>query len=329
MQRFSKVLVTGGAGFIGSHVVEKLVKTQCEVSVIDNLFTGKVENLQPRFADDKVRFFKGDIRDEKLVNVLTRRVDAVVHLAAISSVPFSVENPVLTNEVNVNGTLNLLRACVNGDVERFVFISSCAVYGEPCYFPVDEEHPTMPQSPYAASKLAAEHYCKVFGIVYGLDTVILRPFNVYGSRQREENEYGSVVTRFASNLIYGKSLVIYGDGSQTRDFVHVEDVAEAVRLALENENAGGQTFNVGSGKATSIDELAGLFVKNFGEEAEIIYEKPRAGDLKQSYADIARAEKVLGYKPKTPLEHGLRSLMLKLKEKAAAEQNSQTLEKTG
>ena len=317
MNEFSRVLVTGGAGFIGSHIVDKLVEIQFEVSVVDDLSTGRIGNLESYVGLGKVRFFEGDIRDGELVKKLVSDVDAVVHLAAAVSVPFSVENPALTNDVNVNGTLNLLNACANAHVKRFVFISSCAVYGEPCYLPINEEHPTQPLSPYAVSKLAAEAYRDVFGKVYGLPTVILRLFNVYGPRQREDDAYSGVITKFVNHLIHGKPLVIYGDGEQTRDFVHVEDVVEAVLLALENEKAVGETFNVGSGKPTSINELAKLVSEVFGVGAEVIYEKPRAGDLKHSYACIAKAEKALGFEPVMPLGLGLRSLIRESKEKSS------------
>jgi len=300
---------------VGSHVVDKLAEMQCEVWVVDNLFTGKIENLQLNRVDRKVRFFDGDIRDGGLVNKLVKEVDAIVHLAAISSVPFSVENPVLTNDVNVNGTLNLLNACLDADVRRFLFISSCAVYGEPRYFPMDERHPIQPLSPYAASKAAAEGYCKVFRKVYGLDAVVLRLFNVYGSRQREEDSYCGVITKFVSSLLHGKPLVIFGDGNQMRDFVYVEDVAEAIWLALESEAAAGETFNIGSGRPTSINELAKLVTEVFGDEAEMVYEEERIGDLRQSCADIAKAERTLGYRPKITLEDGLKRLVLQSKEK--------------
>ncbi|UCE95320.1 MAG: SDR family NAD(P)-dependent oxidoreductase, partial [Candidatus Bathyarchaeota archaeon] len=221
----STVLVTGGAGFIGSHVVDKLVGLGHEVVVLDNLSTGLLENLRRHVDDGNVGFVEGDIREVRLVDRLFKRVDAVVHLAAVTSVPFSMSHPVLTNRVNLDGTLNLLRASLENNVERFVLVSSCAIYGEPCYSPVDEEHPMHPLSPYAASKLAAEHYCRVFKSAYGLDAVVLRPFNVYGDRQRREDMYSGVITRFAESMLTGKPLVVYGDGSQTRDFVHVYDVA--------------------------------------------------------------------------------------------------------
>jgi UDP-glucose 4-epimerase len=315
MNEFTRVLVTGGAGFIGSHVVDNLLKMRREVSVIDDLSSGRIENLKSHIALEKIKFFEGDIRDAELVKKLVRDVDAVIHAAAAVSVPFSVQNPILTNDVNVNGTLNLLNACVNADVRKFIFISSCAVYGEPHHLPIKEEHPTQPLSPYAASKLAAEAYRNVFGKVYGLDTVILRLFNVYGPRQREDDAYSGVITKFVNHLIQGKPLVIYGDGEQTRDFVHVNDVVEAVLLALENGKVASETFNVGSGEPTSINELANLVSDAFGVDAEIVYEKPRAGDLKRSYACIAKAEKALGYVPTVTLRHGLQSLIRESKEK--------------
>lgn len=244
-----KVLVTGGAGFIGSHLVDRLAKTRYEILVVDNLFIGKIENLLPHIAKGRIKFLRGDIRDKKFIyNLVKGGIDAIIHLAAIASVPYSIKNPVLTNDVNVDGTLNLLRASVKNNVEKFLFVSSCAVYGDPEYLPVDEKHPLHPLSPYAASKIVAEHYCRTFNKTYGLKTVILRPFNVYGSRQREEDSYCGVITTFMKNLIYGKSLTIYGDGEQTRDFIHVEDISEAFLLALKKEKISSETFNVGSGR---------------------------------------------------------------------------------
>jgi len=310
---FAKVLVTGGAGFIGSHLVDRLVRTKHEVSVVDNLFTGKIGNLQSHIESGKINFLRGDVRDENFVQDSVRGVDAIIHLAAIASVPFSVEKPVLTNEVNVNGTVNLLRAAVKNDVKKFLLISSCAVYGDPKYLPVDEKHPLQPLSPYAASKVAAEYYCKAFTRTYGLKTVILRLFNVYGSRQRGENSYSGVITVFIKNLIRGKPLTVYGDGEQTRDFIHVKDVSEAALLALEHEKVNNEIFNVGSGRETSVNRLAELLIKIYGEKVKVVYEKPRRGDIKRSYADIRKIRKVLGFKPKTSLESGLEELFLEIK----------------
>ena len=309
-----RVLITGGAGFIGSHVADKLVAEGCEVLVLDNLSTGLAENLQHHLDIGKVSLFRGDIRDEGLVNGVVKEVDAIVHLAAITNVPNSVIHPVLTNEVNVGGTLNLLRASLDGDVKRFLLVSSCAVYGEPHYVPVDEEHPTDPLSPYAASKLAAEYYCRVFRHSYGLKTEVLRPFNVYGPRQRREDAYSGVITRFVDNLFCGKPLVVYGDGSQTRDFVHVYDVAEAVWLALSVDGAVGQVLNVGYGESVKVGELAKMFGEFAGAQVEIVYEEPRPGDLKHSQADVTKAKKILGYNPKIPLAEGLRNLLRAKKE---------------
>jgi len=315
---FSKVLVTGGAGFIGSHVVDRLAEMGVEVLVVDNLFTGKVENLQKALEHGNVRFFEGDIRDGGIVERVVGEVEAVVHLAAIASVPFSVENPVLTNDVNVGGTLNLLDACVRKDVQRFVFVSSCAVYGEPSYLPVDEEHPVKPLSPYAASKVSAEVYCEVFGRVYGLGVVVLRLFNVYGSRQRGEDDYSGVISKFLENMACGRPLVVFGDGEQTRDFVHVDDVVDAVLLALESEGAVGEVFNVGSGRSVSVNELVGVMGEVFGVEVEVVYEKERAGDIRASCSDISKAQRILGYRPRVTLESGLRRLVLECKGKVCS-----------
>lgn len=313
----SKVAVTGGAGFIGSHVVDKLVGADCEVSVLDNLSTGLLGNVQRHIEDGNVSFFEGDVRDEELVRRLVEDVDAVVHLAAITSVPFSVAHPILTNNVNTEGTLNLLKACLDHSVQRFVLVSSCAVYGEPYSFPIDEEHPTRPLSPYAASKLAAENYCEAFSHSYGLESVVLRPFNVYGPRQRTEDTYSGVITRFAEHLFHRKPLVVYGDGSQTRDFVHVYDVAEAVWLALNIKDAGGQVFNVGWGRPVEIRELAKMLVELVGGSVEIVHEERRAGDLKHSHANITKARETLGYTPKISLENGLQSLLRHMKEEVS------------
>jgi UDP-glucose 4-epimerase len=306
---FTRVLVTGGAGFIGSHVVEKLVGLGCDVCALDNLSTGSLENLRSCVKGGKVDFVEGDILDRELVEALVKRVDAVVHLAAVTSVPFSVAHPVLTNEVNVAGTLNLLKACSKSDVQRFVLVSSCAVYGEPDYLPVDENHRTNPLSPYSASKLAAEHYCQAFSHSCGLETVILRLFNVYGPRQREDDTYSGVITRFVRNLFSGKPLVVYGDGSQTRDFVHVHDVAEAVWLALNVRDVANQAYNVGYGRPVDINELAKMLAGFFGDTVEVQYKEPRIGDLKHSYADVTKAKEALRYRPKIALEVGLQSLI--------------------
>jgi UDP-glucose 4-epimerase len=301
-----KVLVTGGAGFIGSHVVDRLVKESCAVRVFDDLSTGKLANIQGHLTSDKVEFVKGDIRDDLVVRKSLEGIDAVVHLAALISVPFSVENPDLTFDVNLFGTLNLLRSCVQKGIGKFVFISSCAVYGDPELLPVNEDVKANPISPYAESKLVGERYCLGFSERDLLSLVVLRFFNVYGPRQGF-SDYSGVITQFIDSLKMGKPLVVYGDGSQTRDFVNVSDIANAVFASLAGVNSG--VFNVGSGKSTSINELAKTISELVERDLDIHYKEPRAGDIKHSYADISKAKKFLGYQPNVSLRDGLRELI--------------------
>jgi UDP-glucose 4-epimerase len=308
MRKSLKVLVTGGAGFIGSHMVDRLVNDGYDVRIIDDLSTGRIDNIQSLLSAGKVDFVKGDIRDVSLVTKSVDDVDDVVHFAALTSVPFSVKNPELTFDVNLCGTLNLIRACAQEDVGRFVFVSSCAVCGDPESLPVREEHRTDPISPYAESKLIAERYCLGFQERQLLRSVVLRFFNVYGPRQGM-NDYSGVITRFIDRVRQKEPLVIYGDGSQTRDFVNVHDVVEAILASMKSGDAEGEVFNVGSGKPTSINELAKTILELAGVDLEIRYEKPRAGDIKDSYADISKAKKFLGYEPKISLRDGLRVLL--------------------
>jgi UDP-glucose 4-epimerase len=302
-----KVLVTGGAGFIGSHVVDRLVNGDCDVRVIDNLSTGKLMNINHHLRNGRVDFIKGDIRNFELARKCVHDVDAVVHLAAITSVPFSVKKPHLTYETNVTGTLNLLTSCVEEKVGKFVFISSCAVYGEPKFLPVNESHPTNPISPYAESKLVGERYCLDFHEKHLLKSTVLRLFNVYGPRQGV-NDYSGVITRFINRSRRKMPLIIYGDGSQNRDFVNVYDVSQAVLQALENGAAEGKVFNIGFGAPAYLNELAKYVLDLAGLNLEIFYDKPRPGDIKNTFADISKAEKLLGYKPTFSLRNGLRAL---------------------
>jgi UDP-glucose 4-epimerase len=299
MHRRTSVLVTGGAGFIGSHLVDRLVNSGYNVRVIDNLSTGKLANIQGHIENGKIEFAKGDIKDIEQVKECVHGVDAVVHLAAVTSVPFSVKNPILTN---------LLVSLAKERVGKFVFISSCAVYGDPQRLPVDENTPTNPISPYAESKLLGEHYSLGFHENRLLKAVALRFFNVYGPRQGL-NDYSGVITRFIDRVKQGLPLIVYGDGSQTRDFVHVSDIVEAIQCCLENENAAGQIFNIGSGKATSIDELAKTLLMLAGSNLEIIHETPRDGDIKHSYANTSKAEKTLNFNSKLSLKDGLLTLL--------------------
>jgi UDP-glucose 4-epimerase len=302
------VLVTGGAGFIGSHFVDKLIFEGYGVSVLDNLSVGKLENIASHLKSGKVKFVQGDIRDAAVVTDCLEGVDIVVHFAAQTSVTFSVNNPDLTFDVNAFGTQNLLKACVKKNVERFVFASTCAVYGDPECLPVDESCRTNPISPYAESKLMGERYCLEFHEQKLLGAVVLRFFNVYGSRQGL-NDYSGVITRFIDRAKRNEPLIIYGDGLQTRDFVNVADIVDAVFASMNSLGAAGEIVQIGSGKATSINELAKSILELVGLDSGISYLPPRAGDIRDSYADISKAKRVLGYKPKVTLRDGLKALL--------------------
>ncbi|RLG42750.1 MAG: nucleoside-diphosphate sugar epimerase [Thermoproteota archaeon] len=304
---FGSVLVSGGAGFIGSHIVELLLsRNEVErVLVLDNFFTGKLDNLKPFLKDQRLKIVRGDIRNRDLVKKLIKEVDFVFHQAAIVSVPLSIKEPELTNDVNVNGTINLLEAALDSDIERFVYASSCAIYGNPDSLPIREESRIDPLSPYAASKLAAESYCRAFYQSYGLKTVCLRYFNVYGPRQAG-GAYSGVISIVMRQILEGKSLTIRGDGSQTRDFVFVKDVAEANLLASERDEAVGKVFNIGTGKAITIKELAEIISSITGRNTGIKYVPMLKGEVLHSVADITLARRVLGYNPKFTLEEGLR-----------------------
>ncbi len=303
-----KFLVTGGAGFIGSHVVDRLVNDGQNVRIIDNLSTGNLENIKGPLASGAVEFVNGDIRDAAIVAKCMQGITSVIHLAALVSVPLSVENPDLTFDINLLGTLNLLREGVKAKIPKFVFISSCAVYGEPEFLPLTEEAHTHPISPYADSKLIAERYCLGFSERQLLQTAILRFFNVYGPRQKM-NAYSGVITRFIDAITEEKPLTIYGDGQQTRDFVNVKDVASAVVSVAEDTSIDSGVFNIGSGKQTSILELANTLLDLSGADLDILHEAPRSGDIEKSYADIRKAKKLLGYEPKVDLRAGLQALL--------------------
>jgi len=305
----NRFLVTGGAGFIGSHLVDRLISKGFDVFVLDDFSSGSRKNLRSHIGKSNFRLIKGDIRNKTITRRALENVDAVFHLAAIVNVDFSVKNPLHVNEVNVKGTLNLLEGCLKSKVKQFICVSSCAVYGEPEYLPIDELHPTKPLSPYGVSKLAAEHYCQVFYKIHGLKTVILRYFNVYGPRQ-SKGPYSGVIVKFIEQLKQKKSPVIFGDGTQTRDFVYVDDVVDAALNILNCKKCAGDIINVGSGKETSIKELYNILLRMFGmRNVKPEYGSPRAGDIKRSYADLSKAEKLLGYKPKFSLEDGLKKLL--------------------
>jgi len=303
------VLVTGGAGFIGSHTADMFLADGFEVVVLDDLRSGRLENVSQHVGEGGFRFVRGDVRDSCLVRNLVSDVDCVVHLAALISVPESIKDPVLTNDVNVNGTLNLLKASVDFGIKRFVYASSCAVYGNAESLPIKEDCPARPESPYGVSKLVAENCVRTFHEDFGLETVCLRYFNVYGPRQ-VYSDYSGVITQFMSRLAKDLPLVIFGDGEQARDFVHVQDVAEVNMLALKNGGIAGETFNIGTGVTTTVNQLARILLEITDKtHLEITRSKPRKGDIKHSVADISKARKKLGYSPKISLKDGLKRLL--------------------
>ena len=306
MREKSAVLVTGGAGFIGSHLVQSLAEKGYFVRVLDNLSTGKLANINSDLIGSNcVEFVKGDIRNTAVVKDCVASVDVVFHLAAQISVAFSIHNPEFNNEVNIKGTQTLLKASEKEGVSKFLFVSSAAVYGEPNYLPVDENHPTNPISPYAESKLAGEKECLS---QTALVSVVLRFFNVYGPKQGL-NDYSGVITKFIDKIKEKQPLTIYGDGSQTRDFVYVQDIVNALILALQNNNVNGQVFNIGTGKAATIKELAQTMLALTSTKLEVINAPARTGDIKQSYANITKANKLLDYKPQYTLKKGLKELL--------------------
>jgi len=307
--RFGRVLVTGGAGFIGSHLVDTLVESSVKPTVLDDLSTGRMKNLANNLKNQRINFVEGDIRTKSTADCVLDQREVVFHLAAITSVPFSVEHPEVTHEVNVDGTRNLLEVCLRRGVERFVYVSTSAVYGDPKYLPIDEEHPLDPISPYAESKLKAERLCIEFQEVYGLEVTILRPFNVYGPRQRND-QYAGVIAKFIERLRGGQPPVIYGDGLQTRDFIYVTDAVRALLLASESDDAVGKIFNVATGVSTTILELAQLLMEMLGADGvrpELA--SGRQGDIRHSYADIGRARSRLGFEPQVALKEGLSKLL--------------------
>jgi len=299
-------LVTGGAGFIGSHLVEALVARGGRVRVFDNLATGRLENLSA--VKDSIEFVQGDLRDRAVVSRAMKGVEVVFHHAALASVPLSVEDPLTTNEVNVTGTLNVLLAARDAGVRRVVYASSSSVYGGSPQLPKREEMKPDPCSPYAVSKLAGEHLCRAFWPVYGLSTVSLRYFNVFGLRQDSDSPYAAVIPKFIECLNAGEPLPVYGDGKQTRDFIPVSSVVEVNMQAAARDRIDGEVFNVGSGKPVSLLDLVSLLGEVSGREPRIRFLPERLGDVRKSWAGIEKARLMLDIVPGS-LHEGLRRLL--------------------
>lgn len=302
------ILVTGGAGFIGSHLIPELLKRGHSVVTLDNLCSGNMQNLKEVLDNPDFTFISGDIRDSATLKKAFRGVNSIVHLAALIDVVSSVTDPVSTNDVNVTGTLNVLQEAARCKVARFVFASSTAVYGDAKALPITEETPLDPLSPYAASKVAGEVYCRAFMNSYGLSTVILRFFNVYGPRN-EKSPYSGVITKFLRQALKDETLNIFGDGEQTRDFIHVNDVVAALVLALETDKAGGETFNVCTGIPTSINKLVEAL--HFVTERDICTanSSARLGEIRFSHGDPSKAKKMLQFKFNASLQDGLKLLL--------------------
>lgn len=302
-----RILVTGGAGFIGSHVVDRLVAGGDEVVVVDDLSTGRAENIAAHLSNHSAEFHRADFADKAVLSKLLPGTDVVVHLAGLVSVDRSVVDPATTMRVNVQGTDVLLERCVEQGVERLVFASSAAVYGD-LRPPLREDLPSRPLSPYAASKVAGEAHCRSYWNAYGLQTVVLRLMNVYGPRSRG-GPYGGVMTKFAEALNSGGPLTVQGDGKQTRDFVHVSDVASAVSVSVKASVAPGETFNVGSGVPTSVNSLAKHFMSSSSRRVPVVHGPPRQAEIRASYADISKAKRMLGFTPRVPLAHGIKQYL--------------------
>jgi len=298
-----KFLVTGGAGFIGSHIVEDLAVKGNDVVILDNLATGSMDNISSFLNGDRVTFIKGSVTDYSLLLDVCRDIDGVFHEAAIPSVPRSLKDPRASNEVNISGTLNVLLAARETGITKVVYASSSSVYGNTPVLPKEEFMMPSPKSPYAVTKLTGEYYCRVFSDIYNIETVALRYFNVFGPRQDPKSEYSAVIPKFITRLLNNESPVIYGNGDQTRDFTYVKDVVQA-NVKSMNSHAQG-IFNVAYGSRIGLNDLARMIEEIIGVSQEIRYEEPRQGDVRDSLADISAAKKAFNYQPEYTLKKGL------------------------
>ena len=299
-------LVTGGAGFIGSHLAEELLRRGHRVRVVDSLITGKRRNLDHVAG---VEFLEGDLADPAIAERAVGGVEYVLHQAAIPSVPRSVNDPVTSHRANVDASLNILVAARDVGVRRLVYAGSSSVYGDTPTLPKREDMPPNPLSPYALQKLVAEQYCQMFTRLYGFETVTIRYFNVFGPRQDPGSPYSGVISLFATALIEGRQPVIYGDGEQTRDFTYVSNVVDGVLLACEAPKAAGEAVNVATGGRISLNELLDTMNGIVGTNLKAVHQPARAGDVRDSQADITKARTVLGYSPRVGLEEGLRNTL--------------------
>lgn len=299
-----KYLVTGGAGFIGSNIVDELVRRGQSVTVLDDLSSGKESNLAD--VRQKITFVKGSITELETVHKATQGADYVVHLAARTSVPRSVKDPIETNRVNIDGTLNVLVAARDAKAKRVVFAASSSAYGETPTLPKVETMQPEPISPYGVTKYVGELYAQVFGRVYGLENASVRYFNVFGPRQDPTSQYSGVLSRFMLAVIEGEPPTVYGDGEQSRDFTYIDNVVDETLRACEAPGASGIVFNGGTGARITLNQVLKLLEKITGKKIEAKYDPPRAGDIRDSQAEISLAKKILGYTPKVMFDEGLK-----------------------
>jgi len=307
----NRYLVTGGAGFIGSHIVERLLCAEGSkegnfVRVLDNFSSGKKENLEFVIPNKNFQLIEADIRDYNTCLRSTEKIDFVLHQAALRSVPKSVNDPHSYNEVNIGGTLNLLKASIENKVKRFVFASSSSIYGETNIFPEREDFLPQLISPYALTKLAGEYYCKIFSVNYKLETASLRYFNVYGPRQNLDDEYAVVVPKFITTMLNNQQPPIHGDGKQSRDFTFIDNVVDANILAATKENVKNEVFNIANNKDHTVLELVEVLNRIMGKSIKPVFIPLRPGDVLKTLGDISNAKKILGFSPKINFESGLR-----------------------
>ncbi len=299
-----RYLITGGAGFIGANLAHALVARGETVRILDDFSTGRLQNLSD--IEDQVEILRGDIRDSATMARAVAGVEVILHQAALNSNPRSIQEPLLTNDVNVGGTLTLLQAARAAKTRRVVYASSSSVYGEVAGLPKTEDMPTAPKAPYGVSKLAAEQYCRVFAQVYGIETVSLRYFNVFGPRQHPDSEYAAVIPRFLRRMLAGKRPVIFGDGEQSRDFTPVDNVVAANLLAAGSPKGLGEVLNVAGGQPSTLNQVAAWLNELLGTDLPPIYEPPRPADIRHSYASVQKAFSLLGYQPHLDVREGLR-----------------------
>ncbi|MHC4084715.1 MAG: SDR family oxidoreductase [Planctomycetota bacterium] len=298
-----KFLVTGGAGFIGSNISKKLVSDGCFVRIVDNLITGKKSNLKDFI--DKIEFIEADMGDEEVARTAMKGIDVVVHQGALASVPRSIDDPAATHKHCVDATFTLLLAARDAGIKRFVYASSSSVYGDTPTLPKVETMLPQPLSPYAVGKLVGEYYCSVFYKVFNLETISLRYFNVFGPHQDPASQYAAAIPAFVTAILKDTPPTVFGDGLQSRDFTYIDNVVEANLLAARAEHTAGDVVNIACAQAVTVNETIEIINDTVGKSIKPIYKDPRLGDVKHSLADISKAEKIIGFRPKVPFKQGL------------------------